>query len=248
MALFFQRQQTHLLGMYLHALRHTKMPLEMVSLRHQGLSAEESSSSSLPLNLNNDSRVIKCSLSFSAHCYFPPRAAWLRDIFSLSSHKPNSYLLCSATGGKKPLCCPDPAGQLWLGSHGKESSRPRSFSARKKGWRKQGKAMQTQPHPERFVLQLQRNCSPEVPHQGFSDFFLSHILRSALWGASKAQNWLCNLEVIWHFKGLQDSQFVTSAFPWGLRGEMEINTSEQKLSSNLYHKTEHHILNFRFYY
>lgn len=63
---------------------------------------------------------------------------------------------------------------------GKESSKPSSFSASKKGQRKQGKAMQTQSRPERFVLQLQRNCSPEVPCQGFSDFLLSHILRSAL--------------------------------------------------------------------
>jgi len=41
MALFFQRQQTHLLGMYLRALRHTKMPLQMLSLEHRALYAKQ---------------------------------------------------------------------------------------------------------------------------------------------------------------------------------------------------------------
>lgn len=79
-----------------------------------------------------------------------------------------------------------------------------------------------------------------------------HAYCSVLSGASKAQQkpnfWLCNLEVIWHFKGLKDSQFVISIFLWGLHGEMEINRVEQKPSSNLYYETECSILNFRFYY
>lgn len=111
-ALFFQGKQTYLLGMYLCALCHTKVSLPMLFLRHQGLSAEESHFQFLQLNLNNDSRVIKCSLSFSVHCHFPLWAARLRDIFTVL----NSYRLCSSRGGKKPLCCSDPAGQLWLGS------------------------------------------------------------------------------------------------------------------------------------
>lgn len=67
--------------MYLCVLCHTKVPLQMLSLRHQGLSADESHFQFRQLNLNNHLWVIKCSLSFSAHCHFPLWAARLRDIF-----------------------------------------------------------------------------------------------------------------------------------------------------------------------
>lgn len=134
------------------------------------------------MNLNNDSRVIKCSLSFSAHCYFPLRAARLRYFHCPHTNPtPTCFaLLEKARIHSVALTQQDNFGWGVTVLSGKESSKPSSFSASKKGQRKQGKAMQTQPHPERFVLQLQRNCSPEVLCQGFSDFFLSHILRSAL--------------------------------------------------------------------
>lgn len=185
-ALFFQRQQTYLLGMYLCALHHTKVPLEMLSLRHQGLSAEESHFQFLQLNLNNDSRVIKCSLSFSTHCHFPLRAAWLKRYFHCphTNTTPTGFALLEEVRSLWPSRT-TLAGESQYS--GKETRKANKSSASKKGQRKQGKGTQTQPCPERFVQKLQRNCSPEVLYQVLSDFFLSCILQSVLWGASKAQ-------------------------------------------------------------
>lgn len=102
---------------------------------------------------------------------------------------------------------------------------------------------------------LYKSCKGTVALKCFtkgSQISSYHAYCSVLWGASKAQqnpnSWLCNLEVIWHFKGWKASQFVISAFPWGLHGDMEINRVEQKPSSNLYCETEYSTLNFRFYY
>lgn len=161
-------------------------------LLEQGLSAEESHFQFLQFTIEleqwftGDKMFLQlfCSLLFSSQGSLTQR-------FSPSSHKPKSPTCFALLEEARRHSVASPrrttlTKESWY-SPGRKAASPADLVPAKRDGERRGKAMQTQPRPERFVLQLQRNCSPEVPCQGFSDFFLSHILRSTLWGASKAQ-------------------------------------------------------------
>lgn len=167
--------------MYLCALCHAKAPLLMLFLRHQGPSVKKSHFQFLQLNLNNDSWVIKCPLSFSAHCHFPLRAARLRYIFTALS----SYRLCSPGGDKKPLCCSDPAGQLWLGSLSTLGRKPPKSTELTPAKRDQkSRAKLCKPNPA--LKGLYNSCKGTVALKSFTkgcqDFFLPCILQCVVRG------------------------------------------------------------------
>lgn len=137
-------------------------------------------------------------------------------------------------------------GLKW--SSGNERSKPSSFSASKKEQRKAGKATQTQPSPKGFALQLQRNCSPQVPCQVFSDFFFAYRLKSALWGASKAQASACVTQRWSDTEGLAGSHSLSPQHSHEGCAQERKTTHVNRNFLNLYCKTEHPTLNFRCYY
>lgn len=106
--------------------------------------------------------------------------------------------------------------------------------------------MQTKPCPERFVQQLQRNCSPEVLYQGLSDFFLSCILQCVVrCQESLAKPKLLTLQFRGDlaFQGLKSQSSLSALHSYeGCMGRWK------STSSNLYCETEQSILNFEFYY
>lgn len=156
--------------------------------------------------------LLEAARTFCRGIAFPVPPAELEQLFMSDKMFPQLFcsLLFSSQGSltQRYFNCPHtnttPAGfalleevrSLWPSRttlaevfqyFGKETRKANRSNASKKGQGKQGKGTQTQPCPERFVQKLQRNCSPEVLYQGLSDFFLSCILQSVLWGASKAQ-------------------------------------------------------------
>lgn len=106
--------------------------------------------------------------------------------------------------------------------------------------------MQTKPCPERFVQQLQRNCSPEILYQGLSDFFLSCILQCVV----RCQESPAKLKLLTlQFRGdlaFQGPKSQSTLSP--LHSHESCMGRWKSTSSNLYCETEYSILNFEVYY
>lgn len=175
----------------------------------------------------------------SAFLLFSSPGSQTREVFSLPSHKQNSYRLCSSRGGKKPLCCSDPARKLWLGSLstlGRKPARSTELAPAKKD--EESRTKLCKPNP--VLKGLYNSCKGTVALKYFtkgSQISSYHAYCSVLWGARKAQQnpnfWLCNLEVIWHFKGLKASQLCHLSIPmrvaWG-DGNQHLQTCTVRLN------------------